>query len=651
MGIAADIAIIVVAAWVGGFVAQRLNLPLILGYITAGIALGPYTGGITVTETHNIELLAEIGVALLLFALGIEFSFKKLKEVRRIALLGTPIQLLLSIALGFGIGRLLGWPPYESLWLGALVSVSSTVVVLKALAAKGALGGLPGRIMIGMLIVQDLAIVPMIIILPELQHLDRGLSALGWAVVRAALFLLAMVYGGTRVIPALLRRIASWNSRELFILSVMGLGLGIGYSSYLFGLSFAFGAFVAGMVLSESEYSHQALSDIIPLRDVFGMLFFVSAGMLLDLPFLYGNYGSVLVMLGPVVLGKALILVGLVRAFGYRGTTALTVGFGIFQIGEFSFLLGRAGLGKGAIRPETFSLLLATAVITMILTPFAMRLVDPLVSSYYRRRRAAPPLALDTPAHEAQGHIIIAGYGRVGSYTAMVLRRLDFPCVVIELDQNAALGARSAGIPVIFGDAGSPVVLQAAGVHAARLLLVTVPAAFDVELVVSRARQLNKDLHIVARAVHMSQMEHLHELGAHELVQPESESALQIVRQALLHFDMPVLEIERFTDAVRKELYKPLYRLETDAALLQRLQKATRSLEIEWITLSGQSPLVGKSAARAGIRQHTGASIVTVLRGEDTYSNPDPEMVFEPGDLIAVLGTVAQRARFREILG
>ena len=188
MGIAADIAIIVVAAWLGGFVAQRLNLPLILGYILAGVALGPYTGGFTVTDIHNIELLAEIGVALLLFALGIEFSFKKLTEVRRIALLGTPLQLLLSIALGYGIGRWFGWTRYESLWWGALISVSSTVVVLKVLTAEGALGGLPARIMIGMLIVQDLAIVPMSIILPELQHLDRGVGALGWAVVRAALF-------------------------------------------------------------------------------------------------------------------------------------------------------------------------------------------------------------------------------------------------------------------------------------------------------------------------------------------------------------------------------------------------------------------------------------------------------------------------------
>src|SRR5687768_1502245 len=224
MGIAADIAVIVVAALLGGFVAQRLNQPLILGYIVAGVLVGPYTGGVRVTNIHDIELLAEIGVALLLFALGIEFSFKKLQRVRRIAFFGTPIQLTLSILLGYGIGQLLGWPRYESLWFGALISLSSTMVILKSLGAQGALGRLPGRVMIGMLIVQDLAVIPMIIILPELQHPERGVSVLALAVVRATVFLLAMIYGGTRLIPALLKRIAAWNSRELFIISILALG-------------------------------------------------------------------------------------------------------------------------------------------------------------------------------------------------------------------------------------------------------------------------------------------------------------------------------------------------------------------------------------------------------------------------------------------
>lgn len=651
MGITADIAVIVIAALVGGFVAQRLNLPMIIGYILAGIVVGPYTGGVTVSDIHDIELLAEIGVALLLFALGIEFSFTKLREVRKIALIGTPIQLLLSILLGYGIGRLCGWPDYESLWLGALISVSSTMVVLKTLGAQGALDGLPAKIMIGMLIVQDLAIVPMLIILPELQHPERGIGNLGFAAIRAAAFLAAMIYGGTKFIPWLLNRIAGWKSRELFIISVMALGLGIGYVSYLFGLSLAFGAFVAGMVLSESEYSHQALSDIIPLRDVFGMLFFVSIGMLLDLPFVAAHYGQVLIMLGPVVAGKALIIAGLIRVFGYDRVTALTAGIGTYQIGEFAFLLGRVGLSKEAIRPETFSLVLATAVITMVLTPFGMRLVRPLANWLLRRQGTGEVQLHEGPGMKLEEHIIIGGYGRVGSYAADVMRRLEIPCVVIELDQHAALRARAAGFSVIYGDAGSPVILEAAGLKSARLLLLTLPSAMDVELAVARARQLNAGIHIVARAAAVGQMDRLRNLGVHDLVQPESEAALEIVRQALLHLDMPAVEIMRFTDAVRKELYEPPYQLQIDAGQLRRLRRANQILEVEWITLLPDSALIGNSALQAEIRRRTGASIVTLLRGEQTIVNPEPELVFREGDTLAILGTGEQRRNFRALAG
>jgi CPA2 family monovalent cation:H+ antiporter-2 len=249
MGITTDVVIIVVAGLIGGLVAQCLKQPLLLGYILAGVAVGPHTGGITVTEIHNIERLAEIGVALLLFALGIEFSFQELRPVRAIALLGTPIQMGMTIAFGMGIGALLGWEWRPSLWFGALIALSSTMVVLKTLMSQGLLGTLSSRVMIGMLIVQDLAVVSLMIMLPQLQDLEAGLPAIGSTALRAVLFLAAMTVLGTRIVPRLMTYVARWNSRELFLLSVTAL---------LFGLSFAFGAFVTGMILSESDYGHQA---------------------------------------------------------------------------------------------------------------------------------------------------------------------------------------------------------------------------------------------------------------------------------------------------------------------------------------------------------------------------------------------------------
>jgi CPA2 family monovalent cation:H+ antiporter-2 len=650
MGIAADIAIILVAALLGGFVAQRFGQPLIVGYIVAGVLVGPYTGGVTVTEIHDIELLAEIGVALLLFALGLEFNFKKLQRVRAIAFIGTPIQLALTIGVGYGVGRLLGWSAYESLWFGALISLSSTMVILKTLMAQGTLGTLASRIMIGMLIVQDLAVVPMLIILPELQNLEQGLWILGFAVLRAIVFLLIMVYGGMWFIPLVLRRIAAWNSRELFLVSIMAIGLGIGYATYLVGLSFAFGAFVAGMVLSESDYSHQALSDILPLRDVFGLLFFVSVGMLIDPAFLIANLGTVLLVVLLVASAKALVFGGITRAFGYREQIPLAVGFGLFQMGEFAFVLARVGLTKGVIRSETFALILATAVITMILTPFATRAVEPLFQ-WYQRWRGRPQIgASHLPDEGLRDHIIIVGYGRVGRYAGEVLHQLNMPCVVIDQDQRAVDQAKASGLPVIYGDASSPVVLEAAGVHNARLVLVVVSAALDVELVVRQVRQLDPDLHIVARATRLSQVEDLRRFGIHEIVQPEFEAGLELVRQTLLHFDIPAAEIERLSDAIRTERYQPFETLHTDTQVLAQLRRARHALGIEWMTLPPDAPIVGRSIGTSGIRERTGASIAALLHNEIVVSNPGPEEVLSAGQSIAIVGTAEQRAAFRSVL-
>ncbi|HYF63446.1 MAG TPA: cation:proton antiporter [Herpetosiphonaceae bacterium] len=652
MGIAADIAIILIAALLGGLLAQRFKQPLLLGYIIAGVLVGPYTGGVTVTEIHDIELLAEIGVALLLFALGLEFSFSKLRRVRGIAFLGTPIQLVLTIAVGMGMGVILGWSLYQSLWWGALIALSSTMVILKTLMAQGRLGSLGGRIMLAMLIVQDLAVVPLLIVLPVLHNLDQGLPTLALALVKAAVFLVAMIYGGTRVMPAVLRRIAGWNSRELFLISVMAIGLGIGYATYLAGLSFAFGAFVAGMVLSESDHSHQALSDIVPLRDLFSMLFFVSVGMLLDPAFVLEHAGTIALLVVAVAAAKALIFGGLTWLFGYRGETPLLVGLGLFQIGEFAFVLARVGLSADAITAEMYGLLLATALMTMILTPALAAWAPRLYAWQQRRRPAAPPARIvQDDGENLHDHIIIAGYGRVGRYTADILHRLDLPFVVLELDQHVLEQARDTSLPIIYGDASSPVVLEAAGVHAARLMLITTPAALDTALIVERVRQINPELHIVVRAATLSQLDQLQAQGIYEVVQPEFEAGVEIVRQTLLHFDVPATEIQRLSDTIRSERYQAFQTLHTDTHTLDRLRRAGRALEIEWIDLPASAPLIGQSLATAAIRQRSGASIVTLLRGDEVITNPDPDLVLAADDCVAVVGTPEQRRDFRRLLG
>lgn len=557
MGIAADIAIILVAGLIGGLVAQRLRQPLIIGYILAGVAVGPFTGGVTVSSVHDIELLAEIGVAFLLFAVGLEFSLDDLGPVRRIALAGTPMQVILVAAYGTGVGLLLGWDWLPALWLGAFVSLSSTMVALKTLGHAGRLGTSPARVMLGMLIVQDLAFVPLTVLLPELGDLGRSLPALLLALGKAAAFLAFVVLLGTRLVPRLMAQIARWNSRELFLIAVTALGLGAAYATYLFGLSFAFGAFVAGTLLGASDYSHQALGDIVPLRDMFGLLFFASVGMLLDPAFLVGHAFEVIGLVGLVVLGKGAILVFIVRAFGYRGDVALAVGLGIFQVGELSFILARQGLKLGVLSEDAFSLMLTTAVVTMVLTPAASARAEPLYATLRRRRPFGAPQVANPPPGGLVDHVVIAGGGRVGRHLAQALAAVGAPLVVIELDHRRMEQCRLAGLPVLYGDAANDVVLHAAGIHAARLLVVAIPAADATAVVIAHARREAPALPAVVRAESVEEMHALVRLGVTDIVQPELEGSLAMVRQVLAHLDIPEEAAEAAEQEARLALALP----------------------------------------------------------------------------------------------
>ena len=649
MGIAADISIIVIAGLAGGLIAQQLKQPLILGFILAGVVVGPYTGLIPIAKVHDIELLAEIGVALLLFGLGLEFSLKELKPVRKIALIGTPIQIILTIGYGYLIGSYLGFSKIESLWLGALVSLSSTMVLLKTLMSQGKLGTLSSKVMIGILLVQDLAIVPMMIILPQLNNPENGLSILGFAAIKTVLFLATMIFLGTRAIPKLMTYIVRWNSRELFLLAVTALGLGIGYATYLFGLSFAFGAFVAGLVLSESDYGHQALSDIIPVRDLFVLLFFVSVGMLFNPYYLIANLFKVLTVVIVVSLGKALILGAISRFFNYRNVVPLAVSLGLFQVGEFSFVLARVGISTNSISESLYSLILSTAIITMVLTPLVSGLTTPLYALIRKRFKSEPIQTMNIPQSGLRDHIIIAGGGRIGSYIAQVLKRLNLDFVIIELDSRRVDSAKTNKYSVIFGDASQRVVLNAAKVLDAKLLIITTPAIAAAQSIVDEVRLLNPELHIVSRAEGEEQIKLLHDHGVYEVVQPEFEASLEITRQALLHLNIPPTEIQEFTDGIRRELYSPIYQNKKDYETLTSLKNAMHLLELKWIKLIDGNKMIDKTITELQIRTVTGVSVVGLMRNDKFNHNPSADLTFEINDIVAVMGDVEQIKTFEEL--
>ncbi len=642
MGIAADIVVIVVAALVGGLVAQRLRQPLILGYILAGVAIGPFAGGLSISEVHEIEKLAEIGVALLLFALGLEFSLKELKPVKYVALIGGPIQILTTIGYGYLIGRWFGWEAGPSLWMGGLISISSTMVILKTLMAQGMLGTLSSRVMIGILIVQDLAVVPLLILLPQITNPAAGLPLLGFAVVKSIIFLAIMLLLGTRLLPFLLMRVARWNSRELFLLTITAIGLGIGYATYLAGLSFAFGAFVAGMVLSESDYGHQALSDIIPLRDLFGLLFFTSVGMLLNPQFLLDNWFGVFQLVMLVAAGKALIMAIIVRSFGYGNVVPLAVALGMFQVGEFSFVLGQVGFAGGFLSMEQHSFLLSATIISMLLTPLVSGFTTPLYRLQQRLFKREQLETFNLPPEGLRDHVVIAGGGQVGQSVAYILTNLDVPFVVVDLAQNAIKECKKQGYPIIFGDAGQPVVLDAANLSTAKQLLITVPNIVTTEAIVRHVHMNFPDLSIVVRAVGAEQMKALYDDGVYMVINPELEAGLEIARQALLNLNIPVPLIQKFTDDARRERYYGDHGQQTVEQDLHLLKHARDLIELTWEEIQEESLLVGKSLREMNLRQQTGASVVGVLRKGNFISNPSADLVFEAGDLVALIGSSRQ---------
>jgi len=654
MGIAADIALILVAGLAGGLIAHALRQPLLLGYILAGVLVGPNSIGPKVIEIHDIELLAEIGVALLLFTLGLEVSFSDLRPVRRLALIGGPIQIVLTAGFGFVVGRgLLGLEVQEAIWFGALISLSSTMVVLKTLMAQGVMDTLASRAMIGILIAQDLAVVPMLILLPRITDVSSLLPELGMALLKGGLFLAFITLVGTRVMPRLLHKIAGWRSRELFLVAVVALGVGIGYGTFLFGLSFAFGAFVAGLVLSESEFAHQALGEVIPLRDVFGLLFFASAGMLFDPLFLVEHFAWVAVSVSVVVLGKGLIIAALARLFGYGNAAPLIVGLGLSQIGEFSFVLAREGKRAGFLSEDLYSLVLTTALASMVLTPFLQRAALPLHNWYRRIRPSAPRLeTFALPGEPIEDHVVLVGYGQTGNAVSEVLLRTEIPFVVVESDHARYSDARRAGVPCVWGDIRLAPVLEAARIERATVLLVTIPDPARVRGAIEEAHRLNSGVVTIARARFRAQLAELRSLGVEHVVIPEVEAGLEMVRQLLVRYHVAPADILRFSDTVHTQVYEPILDGRGPAGLqaFDELLRLAGSVAIEWIPLPEASRLAGASIAESRMRSSTGASIVAIRRGESVATNPSPETKLKVGDRLGLLGNPEERAAACELI-
>lgn len=538
------LALTLVLAALGAAIAVRLKQSVILGYIVAGLIISPYTPGF-VGDLGSVEALADLGIILLMFTIGVELSIRELARVGRVAIAGGVIQTIAMIAVGAGAGLLLGWSTNASLFFGAAIAISSSTVLSKVLGERGALGSIHGRISLGWAAVQDLSLIVIVVVLSSLT--SGGSNLLHDVVLgggKALLFLIVLVPIGSRLLPFVLLRISALRSREIFILAVAGIALGTAYLASLFGMSTALGALVAGIVVSESDLSHQILGAVMPLRDVFAGLFFVSIGMLVNPSYVAHNIPLIIFVVVLIIVVKGVISTGLVTGLGRPLNVAVLAGVALAQAGEFSFLLGRMGVDLNALNEGEFSLILASTAVTIILAPAAYQLAIPLVGQMEHRRRQTASMddqLASLAAQPLQGHAVICGYGRVGRLIGGALRRRGLPLVVIEQDAEVAHRLRQEGLRVVLGDADNFTVLQHVGLGQARLLVVAIPGALETRQTVGNARQINSSLPVIARVQSEGERDYMQRQDVTAVV-GERELGLEMTRLTLRRYGVSAME-------------------------------------------------------------------------------------------------------------
>lgn len=560
MELVADLVVAAVAALVGGVLAVRLRQPALVGYLLAGIIVGPF--GLSVIQAQEqIEGLAQIGVVLLLFSIGAELDFRTVAPVRRVAVYGGLLQIAVLSALLVAIGPALGLAPGASLFVGFLVALSSTMAALKVLDERGEADTLHGRITLGMLLVQDLSVVPVAVLLPILSEPpDRLLLALGLAAIKAVLLLGGIYFLAARAVPRGLFRIAATGSSELFVLTVVSLALGTALATESLGLSLAFGAFVAGIVVSRSDVSHRVLAETLPLRDIFSAMFFVSVGTAIDPRFFLSAPGLVLALALGVVLAKGLVGFGVIRGFGFAGGVALAAAATLAQVGEFSIVLGQLGQQAGLLGPSEYRMLLSVSLVTLVLSA-PLRQATAKIEATLSRVPMVARLFQDAVAVHADTptlsqHVVICGYGRVGREVADVLQARGFRYLVIDLNPHLVADLRGRGVPCIYGDASRAEVLRHAGLDRARGLACTVPDRHATEAIVRAARMVVPRIDVIARARDSEQVAQLQRAGAAEVVYPEFEAGLEMIRHILHRYGVGLLEIQALLQARRATQYQ-----------------------------------------------------------------------------------------------
>jgi CPA2 family monovalent cation:H+ antiporter-2 len=646
------------AAAIGGQLAHRLGQPILIGYLLAGALIGP-AGLKLITVEGNIEVLAEIGVALLLFVLGVEFSLKDLLRLKAIALGGSTLQILLTIALGSGLTYWTGWVDSapKAIFLGAVLSLSSTAVVLKSLIERHEVQTVHGQIMLAILVVQDLGLGIMLAVLPALSEPpDRIGMAVILALCKAIAFLIGAFLVGRWCIPWLVRWMGRSGSQELFLLGILVLCLGIALLAHQLGLGVAMGAFVAGLMVANVEYADHALDRILPMRDVFATLFFASIGLLIDPVFLFENAPVLVGLVAVSMLGKAAIATTVVRGFGYPIKTALIVGLGINQIGEFSFVLVDAAQAQGLLSERLYGLAVGTTAITLLITPFVVQMTPiwlawveqwPFAEKLFQSRTPSTLLELDTPLTD---HLVVAGYGRIGQTIVRMLYFQGYQVLVIDNNEAALKTLSDRKIPYLFGDASSRLVLEKANLTAAKSMAITLPDPMATRLTLKRALSIAPELDITVRAHLEREIDSLYQLGVQEVVQPEFEAALEMGAHLLLKLGDSIFDVQQMVHRYRNSRYRDILPERSEYWGGYNWESTLEGLQRSWYMVQPTSPLHGLTLAEIQVRQRTGATIMAIERNKLLHRYPMGDTILKSGDRLLVVGDDTEHKNFTHLL-
>lgn len=646
-----DLIIILLASVTIAFIFNRLRQPTIVGFMLTGVLIGPYGLGL-IKDIKAIETLAEIGVMLLLFTIGLEFSLHRLLKMKREVLLGGGLQVVITTGLITLIAYLSGRAIGQAIFFGFLVALSSTAIVLKSYVERTETDAPHGKVGIGILLFQDLSIVPMMLLIPILVG-KEGTSPLSVAVTFgvAMAAVAGIIFVARIVIPFLLNRIVKLHNPEVFIIFIVLTGLGAAFLTSSFGLSLALGAFIAGLVLSESEYSHQVAADMLPLRDVFNSIFFVSIGMLLSLTALGEDWLTVLAWTLLLIAGKTLLILAVVKFLGYSLRVSATAAVGLAQIGEFSFILAQAGLLQGLFPEADYQRFLGAAILSMMATPFLIKAAPRIGHALQRLQKSEPSPDIQGRKFEPKlrDHVIVVGYGLNGRNLARVLRNADVPYLVVELNSELVRAASLQGEQFIFGDATRREILHRAGLEDARILVLAISDPTASRHIVGIARLTNPRIKIIARTRYMEELPELLRLGANDVIPEEFETSIEIFTRVLRDYEISPDEIEQQAMEIRREGYQMLRKLSVLACEATSEDRVLVSTEA--VKLSADSAACHKTIKELMLRTQTGITVVAVVRNGYREVNPAADFKLLAGDVLLLLGKPEQIASAIEQFG